>query len=176
MDWAKEIVVMVAVKQAIADLDDQGLWPHHFPEVAASNDDLQSLEASLGFELDKEFAVFLTKANGWKGFYQTVNLFGTSELAGGPEFRRAEKVLDSIQKDVLSQSGLARNSLLPIAASTADSDVFALCKPNSQFFGQIIWLAGAEIDRFSSFNEFYLSMVDYNRNEYQDLKNERTWM
>ena len=30
-------------------------------------------------------------------------------------------------------------------------------------YGQIVWLAGGEIDRFSSFIEFFDSMMEYNR-------------
>ncbi|MBL2434413.1 SMI1/KNR4 family protein, partial [Klebsiella pneumoniae] len=52
-----------------------------------------------------------------------------------------------------------------------DKDLFVLCLPNSSRSGEIIWFAGEEIDRFKNFDEYFLAMVDYNREEILALKN-----
>ncbi|MFL2443764.1 SMI1/KNR4 family protein, partial [Bacillus thuringiensis serovar israelensis] len=36
--------------------------------------------------------------------------------------------------------------------------------------GEIIWFAGEEIDRFENFDEYFLAMIDYNREEILALK------
>jgi hypothetical protein len=36
--------------------------------------------------------------------------------------------------------------------------------------GVVIWFAGEEIDRFFDFDEFFLAMVEYNRRELEDMK------
>jgi hypothetical protein len=36
--------------------------------------------------------------------------------------------------------------------------------------GGVVWPAGSEIDRWSSFDEFFLAMVDYIRLELQQLQ------
>jgi hypothetical protein len=36
--------------------------------------------------------------------------------------------------------------------------------------GTVVWLAGTEVDRFPSFERFFLAMIDYNRLELQKLQ------
>jgi hypothetical protein len=38
--------------------------------------------------------------------------------------------------------------------------------------GMVGWLAGSEIDRFPSFDEYFIATVDYNRLEVQHLQSE----
>jgi hypothetical protein len=47
-DWKKEIGVACLVKQHVAELDKQGLWPVHLPEVAASQCQVEVAEDTLG--------------------------------------------------------------------------------------------------------------------------------
>ncbi|MBW4421102.1 MAG: SMI1/KNR4 family protein [Myxacorys californica WJT36-NPBG1] len=161
-DWKKEIVVMVYVKQVLHDEDKSYFWPWHLPEVAATGAQLEEVEKHLGHALDLRYRLFLQHANGWQGFYQDVDLFGTSDLLGGGKMARALMFLDTID-DVLRESNLSKDELLPIAVSNTDIDFFVITRPNSVSPGMVIWFAGGEIERFSSFDEYFLCMVDHNR-------------
>ena len=165
MDWKKEIAVMVYVKQALAEADKAKLWPHHLPAVAASEEKLARAEAQLGFRLDEQYRTFLSCADGWRGFYQTVDLFGTAELLGAGSMSYAREALGYLDPAMLAASGVKADELLPIAATTKDMDLFVLVKPQAKRAGTVIWYAGAEIERFNGFEEFFLAMVDYNRRQ-----------
>lgn len=170
MDWKEEIVKLVFVKQLLAEVDVEHIWPHHLPEVAASEDDIKAVEKHLGYSLDRKYADFLRHANGWKGFYQSVDLFGTSDLIDGSRMSHAKEMLYATDDSAIQMSGFQRSDLLPIGATMVDLDIFFLTMLNSSKPGQVIWFAGSEIDRFPDFDEFYLTMVDYNRAEIDDLK------
>jgi hypothetical protein len=165
MDWKKEIAVMVYVKQLLAEVDVKHLWPHHLPAVAASGEDLRRVERHLGFKLDAQYAAFLLHANGWRGFYQTVDLFGTNDLLGNDLMSYAVGMLGVIEPLVLNSSGCERGELIPIATTREDLDLFVLTKPSARNPGTVIWFAGTEIQRFSGFDDFFLGMVDYNRRQ-----------
>lgn len=63
-------------------MDPQGIFPHHFPEVAATEGPIRDAERALGFALDPEHRRFLGSADGWKGFDVYVNLFSTADTRG----------------------------------------------------------------------------------------------
>ena len=168
-DWKDRIVVMVYVKQELMKLDVEGLWPHHFPELAASEEELRRVEASLGYSLDKDYRGFLEMANGWKGFCQTVDLFGTHELLNSSIMQYAKTLLDAVEDDVINATGFSRSELLPIATTKYDKDLFVLSLPSSHAPGTVIWLAGEEVDRYPNFVEYYLAMIDYNRLLVEDM-------
>ncbi|KXO08913.1 SMI1/KNR4 family protein [Marinobacter excellens] len=172
MDWKKEIVTLAYVKQALADLDVHDLWPHCLPEVAATTREIELAESQLGFALDEQYAGFLRHANGWNGFYQSVDLFGTKDLIGNEKMAVAQEMLNSVEEVVLSNCQIERNDLFPIAASSIDMDLFLMVKPTASKAGLVYWFAGSKIDHYPNFEEFFLAMVDYNREEFEDLKRE----
>ena len=172
VDWKKEISILVYIKQIMSDLDNDHLWQYHLPEVAASEIDIITLEKHLGFKLDSQYAGFLRHANGWRCFYQSVDLFGTRELLNSEIYKQAKLMLDAIDENAMKVSELQKDDLLPIGATTLDMDMFFLGKPSSKHSGEIFWFTGQEIDRYPDFDEFYFAMVDYNRAEVEDLKNE----
>lgn len=45
-----------------------------------------------------------------------------------------------------------------------------MTKEDTKNPGVVIWFAGEEIDRFTSFKEYFLAMMDYNRLDLKDLK------
>lgn len=67
---------------------------------------------------------------------------------------------------------LDQKNLLPVATGTHNVDTFVPIKPGNPNAGTAVWLSGDEIDRFPSFHEFYLSMLDSNRLEVKTLKEE----
>ena len=170
MNWSQEIVKLVLVKEAIAEVDRSGLWTHHLPSVAATQSQLLELNTYLGYTLDVLYADFLYFADGWQGFYQSVDLFGSTELIGGEKMQLALDSLMAIEDAALKRLSVSRADLLPIAATAADLDIFFLVKPNSSMSGAVLWFAGQEIDTFKNFNEFFLAMADYNREELSYFK------
>ncbi|SEI94068.1 SMI1 / KNR4 family (SUKH-1) [Bhargavaea ginsengi] len=168
-DWKDQIAVMHLVKQELMKRDKDRLWPHHLPEVGATEEQMQEAEKALGFPLDPQYYEFLMHADGWKGFLQTVDLLGTRELMGSPLMDEALALLGAIEPDVLDDSGFSREQLLPIAAGTHDRDLFVIALPDSPAPDTVIWFAGEEIERFESFEEYFLAMVDYNREEVEAL-------
>jgi len=80
-------------------------------------------------------------------------------------------VLLDIDGVALRQSGLLRDELVPIAASDVDLDIFFISKNKSVGEGEVIWFAGQEIQRFRGFEDFFLTMVDYNLEELKSFLN-----
>lgn len=165
MNWPQEIAKLVFVKQALKEADTKCLWPYYLPSVAATMPRLIEVESYLGYPLDKLYAAFLLHADGWNGFYQTVDLFSTADLIGSEKMKLAMESLQATSDAAFVQAGISREDMLPIAATTSDRDLFLLAKPDSSIAGTIIWLAGEEVERFKNFDEFFLAMVDYNREE-----------
>ncbi|MEN3747713.1 SMI1/KNR4 family protein [Sphingomonas sp. HF-S3] len=97
MDWKREIGIAHLVKQKVAQVDTACLWPHPLPEVAASDTDLISLEAHLGVSLDPKLRTFLLHADGWRSFYQSVDVFGLNDFRGGERKHRAEILLETLE-------------------------------------------------------------------------------
>ena len=137
-EWRDRIVAMVYVKQELMKLDVDGIWPHHLPELAASDESLRKTEAHLGFRINQDYREFLKMANGWKGFLQTIDLFGTQELSGSPMMQYAQSLLGFVEDDVIKSTGFSREELLPIAATKYDKDLFFMTLPTSHEPGNVI--------------------------------------
>ncbi len=170
VNWKERIVELVLVKQTIDELDTRGLWEYHLPGVAATPGQLAAVETTLGEPLDPGLRSFLEHAGGWPALWQTVDLFGPGDLLGSNRFRRATEMLGSVEDGVLTDGGLRRADLLPIAASPVDADLFVMTRQSSPSPGCVVWLAGAEVDRWPTFEAFFLAMIDYNRLELQHLQ------
>lgn len=168
MDWKREIVVAHMVKQKTAEVDVTGIWSYHFPEVAATEGTISSVERELGFRFDEHYRNFLGHADGWKAFYQAVDIFGASDFLGGPRKTRADELFVSLES-LEDLCGFSRDELLPVAVSMDDVDLFVVTKPTSHEPGIVFWFACQVIDKFPDFDEWFLSMVDYNRRQYQKL-------
>lgn len=169
MDWPTQISRMAYVKCKINEADIQNIWPYHLPEVAATKIQLLEVEQCLEKFADPLYFNFLSYANGWKGIYQYVDLFGTVDLIVSPLMSYAKGLLDAIEDSYFDQKNIARNSVLPIATTLIDKDLFVIGAKGTSIEGQVIWLAGEEIDRFPNFEQFFLAMVDYNIEEFNDL-------
>lgn len=167
-NWPQAIAAAVLIRQEMQDIDRDGLYRYDFPEVAAQPATLERLEAERGTRLDRQHRDFLLYADGWRCFYQHVSIL-SSQLRGGDLVAGAEKALDVLdQEGVLGRAGVDRRSLLPVAASAEQSDVFAVCLGGVKA-GQVLWLAGDLVDTFPDFQEYFLAMLDYLHDEYQDF-------
>lgn len=170
VDWRKSIAIAHLVRARLAEVDG-GLWPHHLPEVAASSDELDAFEKDLGTPLPSAYRRFLSYANGWVAFYQAVDLFGLSDLRSGLRHDRASRILASL--DPLEPvCGLRNDEVMPIAVSSESTDIFVIGITLSRKPGEVFWLAGQLVERFPNFEEFFLAMVDYNREDVRQFEEE----
>jgi hypothetical protein len=168
--WKAEIATLVYVKQALADADKRSLYPHHFPKVPADLSELRECERALGFRLEPDHATFLLSANGWDGFLQTTDLFGTHDFLGSDRYRAAASLLADYETRAFADTGVSKDVLFPIDASQLDGDIFAMVKSNLSAPSQVFWFAGYEIDRYPSFSEFFIAMIDHNKLAFQKLQ------
>ena len=168
MDWKRELVIARLVKQKIAEVDVDQLWENTFPEVAASEAQLHALEQRLDHPLDPQYRAFLLHADGWRAFMQYIDVFGVADFGGGSRAERANELFASLEP-IEPICGFCREDLMPIAVSSLDIDVMLMTRPHSATPGKTLWFAGGLIDSFSGFDDWFLAMVDYNRQEYQRL-------
>lgn len=172
-DWKAEIVKGDAIHQRIEELDRGRLWQRHLPEVAASEEEISSAEAALGFRLEERYRTFLRHANGWKSFYQAVDLFGTANLLGASPMDSARRQLQAIEALELEAAlDLNLADVLPIGASALQRDIFLIAQKWSDRPGSVVWFAGRVVDSFPTFDEFFLAMLDYNRREVSYLESD----
>ncbi len=167
--WKELIVIMLIVQDEMMKADVNNLWEYYYPKVAGKMSDITYIENKIGKKLSKDYVDFLLCANGWNCFYQMVDLFGTDDLISD-KMNRAKEMLDVevYYNEELQSLG---DGLLPIAVSRDDIDLFVLVLDNGEYAGNVIWLAGGEIDRFESFAEFFKSMIEYNKSCRDDLLN-----
>mgnify|MGYP000968954318 CR=1 FL=1 len=163
--WPDEIVKALVVRQRLDELDSVPVWSYPLPHVAVDEEGLQVTERSLGMPLDPQYRGFLRHADGWPKFYQDVDLFGTRELLSGPEHDSAKETLDVLDgAGSLARVGLTKDSLLPIAASALQTDLFVMADRGGEH-AHVLWLAGDLVEEFPSFSEYFLAMLDYERRQ-----------
>lgn len=173
MNWEQEIAKLVYIKQVLSGYDHRKLWPHHLPAVAATREQIAAAENALGYPLVGGYGELLRHANGWRGFYQTIDLFSTEDIIGGARKANALEMFGAVDDGVIRECGIPREDLVPIAASMLDRHLFVMASPRSRLPGEVLWFAGELIDRFPTFEEFFLAMMDYNRSEIDYFKQEQ---
>ncbi|WP_411072294.1 hypothetical protein [Streptomyces sp. cmx-4-25] len=161
-------------RERVRAWDVEELWSFEEPRPPAGPGRLREVVQSLGHELDCEHVAFLLEADGWPAFMQDVDLFGTEELLGSPALETAMSLVAALEPEALDRAGLDRDSLLPIAASTTTIDFFVMpVKPGSPpVAAQVIWLAGGEVERYTSFADFFRHMIAENLDEAESLRKE----
>jgi hypothetical protein len=173
VDWEVEIVKGVLIHQRIEELDRGRLWRRHLPSVGANEAEISAAETQLGVRFDPKYRAFLHYADGWKSFYQAVDLFGTRNLLGAAPMDSAQRQLAAIDPTKFQlATASATTAFVPIAASPVQEDIFLLGQPWSSNPGMVLWFATREVERFPNFEEFFLAMLDYNRLEIAELERE----
>lgn len=165
--WKERLVRMLIVRNELYEADKEGLWEYHYPEVAASMSEISLIQQKLKVEFSEDYINFLLCANGWKCFYQLVDLFGTKDFET-EAIEYSNKMLEAELNNDESLSSI-RDSLLPIAVSRTDKDLFVMVLKEGDEYGQIIWLAGGTVECFASFTDFFESMIEYNKEELEDI-------
>ena len=49
-------------------------------------------------------------------------------------------------------------------------DLFVMVLKKGERFGEVIWFAGGQIDKYESFTEFFLAMIEYNKLGVEDMR------
>jgi hypothetical protein len=159
-DIKAEISRIAYWKQRGSEYDLQRALPWHLPRVGAAPEQIELAERNAGIRFPEPFKMFLSCADGWRGFYLSTDLFGTDDFVAG----KASRIL--ARSDVLAffaEEGVSSAEATVIGASDFDTDVFILFATTSTTLpGGIVWLAGDEIDRYESFDDFLSAMVNYN--------------
>lgn len=168
--WKERIVEMLMVRNELYKADKAQLWEYHYPEVAAELREIQLAKEKLQIKLSKDYIDFLLCANGWKCFYQLVDLFGTKDF--DTENMSLAKMLLNTELECDESLNDIKEYLFPIAVSQTDKDLFVMVLKEGREYGQIIWLAGGEIEIFFSFSDFFEAMIEYNKEELEDILDE----
>lgn len=170
--WNLEIESMINIMSDLKKADIDEIYEYNLPESPATQKQIEEVEDYLGYKLDKEYKSFLKHADGWKGFKQTIDLFGTKELLHIKEIDSVNVAFDTLlEEGVLESSGFSKSELLPIAVAQYDSDLFLMTNANSNIPGMIIWFAGYEVERYENFQRFFSAMIEYNRARVERFKN-----
>ena len=170
-DWKALIAKIAHWKQITNENDKLGAFPWHLPRVAASDARIAEAEAHVGVSFSAPYRELLSLADGWKGFCVSADLFGTEDFLSS----RAIEVRDRpYVQEYISETGLSNRDVVPIGASDVDMDVFLLISDTAvQSPGEVIWLAGSEVDRYLDVHEFFEAMVNYNARLAQQLISQR---
>jgi hypothetical protein len=171
LTWKVVIGKAVTLKAEIAAADTLGVYPHRLPRVAATEEELRAAALVIGEALDPEYERFLRCAGGWPAFFQDVDLFGPLELTGHGLWSRAAEMLTAYEDEYLRDIVcMARGEVFPIAVSGNDIDVFVMRRLQSPVPGEVVWLAGAHLERYGGFEEFFLAMQEANSVTLQAVK------
>ena len=163
MNWPEMLVKLVAIRQHISEKAEGGLYPMTLPEVAAGEDEILATEKTIGQEIDARYREFLRYANGWRAFFQSIDLFGTRQLAGEPNMPFARAVTSEFDSAVFEQEfGVSIEGTLPCGVGE-QGDLFLMIVTPGVEKGSVIWASPTGlVDRWANFDEFYAGMVDYN--------------
>ncbi|GAA1933922.1 hypothetical protein GCM10009716_46310 [Streptomyces sodiiphilus] len=161
---------MEAAKRCLAMNDGDGLWRQEPRQPPATPEQVAEIAMVTCCAVDPEYADFLLHSNGWPAILQDIDLFGTADFGTLP-YVEAKELLHIIETE--GDVRLAANSshLIPIGASRADIDIFAMsCASVPGRPAVVAWIAGGEIERYSSFREFFRGMIAENYAEAESLK------
>lgn len=168
--WPDLIGLLVLIKQEIAELEPEGPYVYALPRVGASAGDLDAAAARVG-ELDPEYREFLTFADGWPEFSLSTQLMGTADLLGAV-YDTAQDYLDTTL--AYADLGLDRTELLPVAVASEDKDVVVVGRPGTPLAGQVVWLAGSEVDRYPGFRAWFSDTLEHHRTVLDRLRSTGT--
>ncbi|WP_328461686.1 SMI1/KNR4 family protein [Actinoplanes sp. NBC_00393] len=168
LDWAGEIDRMVSAKQVLREADQEELWRYEAPNPPATEKAVRQAETAVGFTFDSEYAAFLRHADGWPALLQNTDLFGTADLTG-PAYAEALDLLEDAKAEA-EGTDLAESVGFPIGASETTIDMFVLLRGKGDQQWSIVWMAGAEVERYDSFPAFFRAMVEHNLREADDFR------
>lgn len=164
LNWPALIGDLIQAKARVDEVDPEHVERYTLPRAKATPDEIAQYESELGEPLPGAYRGFLLHANGWPAFYFDADLFGLPELRGGTSTQAAHQILDVLHEEgVLEDLGLARDDTLPIVAGPGLRTLFLMIRSGRPRAGQVCWLDGEQVDRFTDFAEFFTSMTAHIR-------------
>jgi hypothetical protein len=146
------------LKQEVQQAPDGALWEHGLPNLAAEPDRIAAAEAALGVRLDDQHRELLAAADGWPYMFQHIDLFSTTDLAGGPRMAMSREMLLAMGPEPLDEAG-AGSDLLPIAATSEDRDLFVMPVSAGRAQREVLWFAGTLVERFADVEDMLLAFI-----------------
>lgn len=167
----RELVDQISeLNQNIAQADVNSIWRYASANPPSRPSDIDALESEMGRALCRGYRAFLECADGWSGFYHDVNLFSCADFLAREPVDRAWDLVETADDGSGGLLEVSRQRYLPIGAATFDIDVF-LVDLNSED-GAVRWIAGQQIEQFSSFADFLAGMARYSEESLADLRND----
>lgn len=169
-DWPTRIVELVRVKERIARLDTDGIFPYTLPAVAAPNSRIDDFEAHTGLTLDAGHRSFLAAADGWPAFFETQDLLSLSQLAAGEHRDVFTAWMESAPPQAKAE-GYSAATLLPIAVDLEMPLFAAMPVIEGRVISQVLSLdPSGIIDDFDSFEAYFDSTIAYSRRNLEDFE------
>lgn len=171
MTWLDYIGLGWKVTQERMKADWKGIWDYALPHVRATEEEVARTEETLGFRLPDSYRGFLLASNGWPCFYQDMTIFSTDDLLGGPLYDAGRIPLDLPEcVESMAIDGVVAADYFTVAASETQNDVALLGRPGTPAEGTVTWWGGEVMDRYKDFLEYYLSMLEYNKLDIEDIR------
>ncbi|MFS0732164.1 SMI1/KNR4 family protein [Microbacterium sp. 1P10UB] len=169
-DWPSKIVELVRIKERIARLDVDKIFPYTLPAVAADPDRLTLFEERTGVTLDAGHRSFLAAADGWPAFFETQDLLSIEQLAGGEHRDAFTAWMESAPPQARAE-GYTAATLLPIAVDL-DMPLFAAMPVvDGRVASQVLSLdPSGIIDDFDSFSAYFDSTIAYTERNLADFE------
>ena len=169
-DWSARIVELVRVREQIARLDEDGIFPYTLPAVAATLPAIEAFEAGTGVTLDAGHRSFLLSADGWRAFFETQDLLGVEQLAGGPHRDVFTAWIESAPAQARAE-GYSAQTLLPVAVDLEMPLFAAMPVVDGQVTGRVLSLdPSGIIDDHASFEEYVDATIAYSRRNLADFE------
>jgi hypothetical protein len=169
-DWPARIVELARVKEHIARLDIDRIFPHTLPAVAATAAELDECETQTGLTLDPGHRSFLGAANGWPAFFETQDLLSIEQLAAGQHRDAFTAWMQSAPPQALAE-GYSAATLLPIAVDLEMPLFAAMPVVGGQVASRVLSLdPSGIIDDFESFEAYVDSTIAYTRLNLADFE------
>lgn len=169
-DWPTTIVELVRVKECIAQLDVDRIFPYTLPAVAAPSSRLDAYEEHTGLVLDRGHRSFLEAADGWRAFFETQDLLSIEQLAAGEHRDVFTAWIDTAPPQALA-AGYSSATLLPIAVDLEMPMFAAMPVVDGRVASQVLSLDPSGIfDEFASFEEYFTSQIAYTRRNLADFE------
>lgn len=157
--WPVDLGVAIGVQAQIVEADPAQTFSATLPRLKTSEASIAEFETEKGERLPTSYRNFLLHADGWELFYFTLDLFGLPELRGAGRWKRAQSLLETYEaEEVLDDSGLSAEDLLPVAAGQG-SDLVVVVREGRPNAGMTIWFDGEEFGRFDDFGDFFEGAV-----------------
>ena len=168
MNNIKDLIgYLYIVREKIRAEDKDKLWEYSLPRVKATNEAVSSWEEQNGLVLPEAYKEFLLAANGWPIVFQDKDLFSLEELSLSKDNRYVQCLNDCV--DNIHDVG-DKACLLPIGGTKYSYDLYLIVLDRStEHYGQVLWVAGEEVERHSDFNAFFESLIAYNKYNYRLL-------